>query len=153
MIQKWLASLLADTTDNVLLGRDGQPGGRGMMNFIGDWLTPKAAIRATPDGAAPEQCSPGVRASNASKSLRHSTGRPMRRTTPPGRTPSPEPRTSASTTPRHTYGNGDSALEVFPLMVGMVRRSCAGCPGRGENVIRVRNQGHLDSGLPGTYFL
>jgi alpha-L-rhamnosidase len=156
MIQKWLTSLLADTTDDVLLGRDGQLGGRGMMNFIGDWLTPKGSYSGnTPTAQILNSVHLVYELQIASK-IAAVLGKTADASTYAARADA-----IAKATHRrfynpadHTYGNGDSALEVFPLMVGMVppelRKDVLNAA---ENVIRVRNQGHLDSGLPGTYFL
>ena len=67
----------------------------------------------------------------------------------------PRPSINVFTTPATTtYLNGDSVLEAFPLFTNIVppelrddvRKSL-------ENTIRVRNQGHLDTGMHGTYFL
>ena len=103
MIQKWLASLLADTTDNVLLGRDGQPGGRGMMNFIGDWLTPKGSYSGNTPTAQILNSAHLVYELRIASKIATALGKaedasPMR----PGRTPSPRPPISASTTPPTT---------------------------------------------------
>jgi hypothetical protein len=156
MIQKWLTSLLADTTDDLLLGRDGQPGGRGMMNFIGDWLTPKGSYSGnTPTAQILNSVHLVYELQIASK-IATVLGKTADASTYAARADA-----IAKATHRrfynpadHTYGNGDSALEVFPLMVGVVppelRKDVLNAA---ENVIRVRNQGHLDSGLPGTYFL
>ena len=156
MIQKWLASLLADTTDNVLLGRDGQPGGRGMMNFIGDWLTPKGSYSGnTPTAQILNSVHLVYQLQIASK-IAAALGKTADASTYAARADAIAKATHQRfyNAADHTYGNGDSALEVFPLMVGMVppelRRDVLAAA---ENVIRVRNQGHLDSGLPGTYFL
>jgi len=156
MIQKWLASLLADTTDNVLLGRDGQPGGRGMMNFIGDWLTPKGSYSGTTPTAQILNSVHLVYQLQVASKIATVLGRTADAADYAARADAIARATHQRfyNAADHTYGNGDSALEVFPLMVGMVppelRKDVLAAA---ENVIRVRNQGHLDSGLPGTYFL
>ena len=156
MIQKWLTSLLADTTDNVLLGRDGQPGGRGMMNFIGDWLTPKGSYSGNTPTAHILNSAHLVYQLRIASKIATALGKTADASDYAARADA----TAKATHQRffnaadHTYGNGDSALEVFPLMVGMVPAELRqGVLRAAENIIRVRNQGHLDSGLPGTYFL
>jgi alpha-L-rhamnosidase len=156
MIQKWLASLLADTTDNVLLGRDGQIGGRGMMNFIGDWLTPKGSYSGNHPTAQILNSVHLVYELQIASKIAGALGKTADASTYAARADAIAKATHQRfyNAADHTYGNGDSALEVFPLMVGMVppelRKDVMAAA---ENVIRVRNQGHLDSGLPGTYFL
>jgi alpha-L-rhamnosidase len=156
MIQKWLASLLADTTDNVLLGRDGQPGGRGMMNFIGDWLTPKGSYSGNTPTAQLLNSAHLVYELQIASKIAAALGRTADATDYATKADAIAKATHQRfyNAADHTYGNGDSALEVFPLMVGMVPQELRkDVLAAAENVIRVRNLGHLDSGLPGTYFL
>jgi alpha-L-rhamnosidase len=156
MIQKWLTSLLADTTDNVLLGRDGQPGGRGMMNFIGDWLTPKGSYSGNTPTAQILNSAHLVYELRIAAKIATVLGKAGDASAYAARADAVATATHQRfyNAADHTYGNGDSALQVFPLMVGMVppelRKDVLAAA---EHVIRVRNQGHLDSGLPGTYFL
>jgi alpha-L-rhamnosidase len=53
-----------------------------------------------------------------------------------------------------SYTNGDSVQEAFPLLTGIVPLELRkDVMEKLENTIRVQNQGHLDTGMHGTYFL
>jgi alpha-L-rhamnosidase len=54
----------------------------------------------------------------------------------------------------HAYTNGDSVQEAFPLLTGLVPEELRkDVMKKLENTIRVRNGGHLDTGMHGTYFV
>ena len=54
----------------------------------------------------------------------------------------------------NSYTTGDSVQEAFPLLTGIVPpESRKGVMEKLEHTIRVRNGGHLDTGMHGTYFV
>ena len=53
-----------------------------------------------------------------------------------------------------SYTNGDSVQEAFPLLTGIVPQELRkGVMEKLEHTIRAQNNGHLDTGMHGTYFL
>ena len=55
---------------------------------------------------------------------------------------------------KQCYVLDEEAYQVMPLMTGVVPESLRGSVSRKlEEIIRVKNQGHLDTGMLGTYFL
>jgi len=155
-IQKWLDAITSETVDDVLIGRNGEPGGGSMMRFIGDWLTPKGSYSGdTPTAQILNSVHLIYQLQTAAK-IATALGKPEDAAEYAAKADA----IAAATHGRfynaddHTYGNGDSVLEAFPLLVGMVPEELRmDVMNSLENVLRVRNQGHLDSGLPGTYFL
>jgi len=56
--------------------------------------------------------------------------------------------------PKQCYVLDEEANQVMPLMTGVVPESLRGSVSRKlEEIIRVKNHGHLDTGMLGTYFL
>jgi alpha-L-rhamnosidase len=156
MVRKWLSLIVSETRDNVLIGRGGQPGGGGMMTFIGDWLTPKGSYSGDTPTAQILNSVHVVYELQIAAKIAQALGKPEDAAAFTAQAGAIAKATHQRfyNPADHTYGNGDSTLEVFPLMTGVVppelRKDVMSAA---ENVIRVRNQGHLDSGLPGTYLL
>ncbi len=156
MIQKWMAAITSETRDNVLIGRGGQPGGGGMMTFIGDWLTPKGSYSGEAATAQILNSVHLVYQLQTAAKIATALGKPedAARYTEQAGAIAKATHQKFYNSDDHTYGNGDSTLEAFPLLVGVTPpESRKDVMASLESVIRVRNQGHLDSGLPGTYLL
>jgi alpha-L-rhamnosidase len=159
MIQKWLDYLDSETTEDLLLDHKSHAMGMPMWNFLGDWLTPKGSFGGASSDPRPAQLINSIhfvyqlelasriatvlgkesdsskyseRASAVSKAIHqrfYNAG-------------------------EHDYLNGDSALQAFPLLTNVVPAELRDDVMKSlENTIRVRNEGHLDTGMHGTYFL
>jgi len=155
MIQKWLGYLASETKDDLLLTHTSHAISDN-WNFLGDWLTPKGSFRGnTPPaqqinsvhyvyqlqlasriasvlGKAADAAAYDARAAAVSKAIH-------RRFYNAG---------------DHSYTTGDSVQEAFPLLTGIVPPDLRkGVMEKLENTIRVKNGGHLDTGMHGTYFV
>ena len=159
MIRKWLAYLGSESTEDLLLNHSSHGMTMQVWNYLGDWLTPKGSFRGTsPDprpahlinsvhylyqlqlaskiasvlGKEDESSSYAARGAAIAKAIHQRFYNPA----------------------DHSYTNGDSVQEAFPLLTGVVpadQRSAV--MEKLENTIRVENNGHLDTGMHGTYFL
>jgi alpha-L-rhamnosidase len=155
MIQKWLTEITSETTDNLLLQRKAGVGGGG-MSFIGDWLTPKASYQGAIPTAQILNSVHLVYELQIAAKIAYVLGKPADADAYTAQANAIAKATHERfyNAADHTYGNGDTALEVFPLMTGVVPPELRNdVMNAVDNIIRGRNQGHLDSGLPGTYFL
>lgn len=159
MLQKWLGYLDSETTDDLLLDHRSHAMGMQIWNFLGDWVTPKGSFGGASADPRPAQLINSIhyvyqlevasriatvlgkegdaskysaRAAEVSKAIHQRFYNPV----------------------EHDYLNGDSALQAFPLLTGMVPMEFRDDVMKSlENTIRVRNEGHLDTGMHGTYFL
>ncbi len=159
MIQKWLGYLDSETTEDLLLDHKSHAMGMQMWNFLGDWLTPKGSFGGASADPRPAQLINSIhyvyqlelasriatvlgkesdaskydeRAAAVSRAIHH----------------------RFYNAGEHDYLNGDSALQAFPLLTGIVPTQLRDDVMKSlENTIRVRNEGHLDTGMHGTYFL
>jgi alpha-L-rhamnosidase len=159
MIRKWLDYLASETADDLLLTHKSHAMAMDTWNFLGDWLTPKGSFRGTSADPRPAQLInslhylyqlqlasqiAGVLGKEGDASAYAARGAAVskaihRRFYNPG---------------EHSYLNGDSVLQAFPLLAGVVppelRKSVMQTL---EDTILVRNGGRLDTGMHGTYFL
>jgi alpha-L-rhamnosidase len=161
MIQKWLGYLDSETTGDLLLNHKSHAMSAPMQmwNFLGDWLTPKGSFMGVSADPRPAQLINSIhyvyqlelaskiagalgkdsdasgysaRAATVSKAIQQRFYNPA----------------------SHDYLNGDSALQAFPLLTGIVPPELrSDVMGSLEKTIRVKNEGHLDTGMDGTYFL
>jgi alpha-L-rhamnosidase len=155
MIQKWLGYLASETKDDLLLTHTSHAISDN-WNFLGDWLTPKGSFRGA---TAPAQQINSVHyvyqlqlASRIARVLGKAADAAAY-----------DARAAAVSKAVHqrfynasdfSYTTGDSVQEAFPLLTGIVPpESRKGVMEKLENTIRVRNNGHLDTGMHGTYFL
>jgi alpha-L-rhamnosidase len=159
MIQKWLEYLDSETTEDLLLDHKSHAMGMQMWNFLGDWLTPKGSFGGASADPRPAQLINSIhfvyqlelasriatvlgKESDASKYGDRAGAVSM---AIHGR---------FYNAGEHDYLNGDSALQAFPLLTGVVPTELRDDVMKSlENTIRVRNEGHLDTGMHGTYFL
>jgi alpha-L-rhamnosidase len=156
MMRRWLAYLDSETEGDLLLDHKSHAMSMQTWNFLGDWLTPKGSLRGT---VPPVQAINSVHylyqlqtASKIARVLGESAA-----------AASFDARAAAVSTAIHarfynpgqyTYTNGDSIQQAFPLLTGVVPRDLRqGVMEKLEHVIRVQNNGHLDTGMHGTYFL
>jgi alpha-L-rhamnosidase len=158
MMRKWLGYLKSETSDDLLLDHKSHGMSMQVWNFLGDWLTPKGSFRGTsPDprpaqlinsvhylyqlqlaskiagvlGKDDEASAYGARAAVVAQAIHQRFYNPA----------------------DHSYTNGDSVQEAFPLLTGVVPSELrAGVMEKLENTLR-QNGGHLDTGMHGTYFL
>jgi alpha-L-rhamnosidase len=127
-----------------------------MMTFIGDWLTPKGSYSGNTSTAQILNSVHLVYQLQIAAKIASALGKTDDAAAYTARAGAIAKATHERfyNAGEHTYGNGDSAMEAFALLVGLVPpESRTDVMKSLENVIRVRNQGHLDSGLPGTYLL
>ncbi|MDE3166613.1 MAG: alpha-L-rhamnosidase N-terminal domain-containing protein, partial [Acidobacteriota bacterium] len=159
MIRKWLAYLTSETSGDLLLDHKSHAMTMQTWNFLGDWLTPKGSFRGTSPDPGPAQMINSVHylyQLQLASRIADVLGKE-------GDAAAYNTRAAAVAKAIHqrfynaaegVYSNGDSVLQAFPLMTGVVppelRRSVMD---KLEKVIRVRNGGHLDTGMHGTYFL
>lgn len=159
MISKWLAYLDSETEGDLLLDHKSHAMTMQVWNFLGDWLTPKGSFRNTSPDPAPAQLINSVHfvyqlqlAARIAEVLGRKEDALAYQT-----------RAAAVSKAVHArffnpaesmYSNGDSVLQAFPLMTGVVPGELrTAVMKRLEHTILVRNQGHLDTGMHGTYFL
>jgi len=159
MMAKWLGYLASETQGDLLLDHKSHAMTMQTWNFLGDWLTPKGSFRNTSPDPSPAQMINSVHylyqlqlASKIAEVLGKKNDAAIYNT-----------RAAAVSKAVHArffnpaenmYSNGDSVLQAFPLMTGVVPAELRkAVMAKLENTIRVRNQGHLDSGMHGTYFL
>ena len=159
MIQKWLGYLNSETTDNLLLNHKSHAMGMQMWNFLGDWVTPKGSFGGASADPRPAQLINSVhyvyQLETASK-IAGALGKEEDAATYSARATA----TAKAIHPHfynadsHNYVNGDSVLEAFPLLTDVVPPELRkDVMDNLEKTIRVRNEGHFDTGMHGTYFL
>ncbi len=159
MIQRWLGYLASESTDGLLLSHKSHAMTMQVWNFLGDWLTPKGNFRGTSPDPRPAQLINSVhylyQLQLASK-IAHVLGRDADASeyAARGDVVSKAIHHRFYNAADHSYGNGDSIQEAFPLLTGVVppdfRKDVME---KLEHTIRVQNGGHLDTGMHGTYFL
>jgi len=159
MIQKWLGYLASESPDGILVDHKSHAMSMQTWNFLGDWLTPKGSVRG--NGPNPEPALAvntvhylyqlqlaakiaGVLGKDADAKAFAAraaiVGTAVHR--------------KFYDAAEHGYTNGDSMQEAFPLLTGMVPEDQRkAVMDKLENTIRVRNGGHLDTGMHGTYFV
>lgn len=159
MIRKWLGYLHSETQGDLLLDHKSHAMSMQVWNFLGDWLTPKGSFRNTSPDPAPAQLINSVHylyqlqlAGRIAEVLGRKDDAALYAA-----------RAAAAAKAIHArfynqaesmYSNGDSVLQAFPLMTGVVPPELRkAVMDRLEHTIMVRNQGHLDTGMHGTYFL
>ncbi len=156
MIQKWLGYLASETTDNLLLDHKSHAMGMQAWNFLGDWLTPKGSLRGTV---------PPVQLINTTQylyqlQLASKIAKVLGKTSDASSYDARAAAVSKAIHQRffnaadHSYTNGDSVQEAFPLLTGVVPSELRpGVMKKLEDTILVQNRGHLDTGMHGTYFV
>ncbi len=159
MIQKWLGYLDSETTDDLLLDHKSHAMRMQMWNFLGDWLTPKGSFGGANADPRPAQLINSIhyvyQLELASK-IASVLGKESDASTYDARAiaVSKAIHQRFYNADDHNYLNGDSVLEAFPLLTGVVPPELRDDVMKSlENTIRVRNEGHLDTGMHGTYFL
>ncbi|MBI4910642.1 MAG: family 78 glycoside hydrolase catalytic domain [Acidobacteria bacterium] len=159
MISKWLGYLASETQGDLLLDHKTHAMTMQMWNFLGDWLTPKGSFRNTNPDPTPAQLINSVhylyQLQLASK-IADVLGRKDEVTAFNARAAAVSKAIHARfyNPAESMYSNGDSVLQAFPLMTGVVPPQLRkAVMDKLENTILVRNQGHLDTGMHGTYFL
>jgi alpha-L-rhamnosidase len=159
MIQKWLGYLSSETTDDLLLDHKSHAMALQQWNFLGDWLTPKGSFRGTSPDPRPAQLINSVHylyQLELAAKIAVVLGRSADASNYSTRAVAVSKAVQEHFYNRgdYSYANGDSVLEAFPLLTGVVppelRKDVIE---RLENTIRVHNGGHLDTGMHGTYFL
>ncbi len=159
MIQKWLGYLDSETTEDLLLNHRSHAMAMEMWNFLGDWVTPKGNIRGNSPDPRPAQSINSIHylyqlqlASKIATVLGKQADASAYAV-----------RATAVANAIHrrfynaadySYTNGDSVQEAFPLLTGVVPPELRnGVTDKLENTIMIRNGGHLDTGMHGTYFV
>jgi alpha-L-rhamnosidase len=159
MIAKWLGYLAGETEGDLLLDHRSHAMAMQTWNFLGDWLTPKGSFRNTGPDPTPAQLINSVhylyQLRLASK-IADVLGKKDDVTAFNARAAAVSKAIHARfyNAAESMYSNGDSVLQAFPLMTGVVPpEQREAVMAKLENTILVRNQGHLDTGMHGTYFL
>lgn len=159
MMAKWLGYLASETEGDLLLDHKSHAMTMQVWNFLGDWLTPKGSFRNTSPDPAPAQLINSVHylyQLQLAAKIADVLGKKEDAAAYQTRAASVSKAIHARYyNPAETmYSNGDSVLQAFPLMTGVVPAELRkGVMDKLENTILVRNQGHLDTGMHGTYFL
>jgi alpha-L-rhamnosidase len=156
MIQKWLGYLASETTGGLLLDHKSHGMGMQAWNFLGDWLTPKGSLRGT---VPPVQAINTVHylyqlqlAAKIANVLGKSADAAAYRARAAGVSKAVQERFYNAAD--NTYTNGDTVQLAFPLLTGVVPAELReGVAKKLEETILVRNGGHLDTGMHGTYFV
>ena len=155
MIQKWLAYLASETQDDLLLKHTSHAISDN-WNFLGDWLTPKGSFRGDTPPAQQINSVHYVYQLQLAARIARVLGKTADAS-------AYDARAAAVSKAVHqrfynvadsSYTTGDSVQEAFPLLTGIVPPDLRkGVMAKLENVIRVQNNGHLDTGMHGTYFV
>lgn len=159
MIRNWLGYLGSEITGDLLQDHKSHAMSMQAWNFLGDWLTPKGSFRGTSPDRRPAQLMNSVhylyqlqRASKIASTLGKDDDASAYAAR--GAAVSKAIHQRFYNAADHSYDNGDSIQEAFPLLTGVVPPELrAGVMEKLENTIRVQNGGHLDTGMNGTYFL
>ncbi len=159
MIRKWLGYLASESTDDLLLTHKSHAMTMQMWNFLGDWLTPKGSFRETDVDPSPAQLINSLHylyqlqlASKIARTIGNEQDASLYAAR--GAAVSKAIHKRFYNPGDHSYSNGDSVLEAFPLLTGVVPPELRkGVMEKLENTIRIQNGGHLDTGMHGTYFL
>jgi alpha-L-rhamnosidase len=156
MIQKWLGYLASEATDDLLLDHKSHAMTMQTWNFLGDWLTPKGSFRGN---SAPAQAINSVHYGYQLQLAGKIAGILGKETDAAAYTARAAAVSKAIhqrfyNAADHSYTNGDSVQEAFPLLTGVVPAELRkNVMEKLENTIRVQNGGHLDTGMHGTYFV
>jgi alpha-L-rhamnosidase len=155
MIQKWLGYLASETKGDLLLTHTSHAISDN-WNFLGDWLTPKGSFRGETPPAQQINSVHYVYQLQLASRIARVLGKSADAS-------AYDARAAAVSKAVHqrfynaadnSYTNGDSVQEAFPLLTGIVPPELRkGVMERLEQTIRVRNGGHLDTGMHGTYFV
>ncbi len=159
MIRKWLGYLESESTEGLLLKHTSHAMSMQTWNYLGDWLTPKGSIRGDSPDPRPAQLVNSVHylyqfqlASKIARVLGKEDDASLYAER--GAAVSKAIHQRFYNAADHSYGNGDSIQEAFPLLTGVVPAELrAGVMQKLEDTIRIQNHGHLDTGMHGTYFL
>ncbi len=159
MMQKWLGYLDSETTGDLLLDHKSHAMGMQMWNFLGDWVTPKGSFGGASADPRPAQLINSIHyvyQLELASRIAGVLGKGSDASTYSARAATVSKAINQrfyNASERH-YLNGDSALQAFPLLTGVVPPDLRGDVMQSlENTIRVRNEGRLDTGMDGTYFL
>lgn len=159
MLQKWLSYLASETTDDLLLNHSSHAMSMQMWNYLGDWLTPNGSFRGNSPDPRPAQLINSVhylyqlqiasKIAGALSNEEESASYASR-----GAAVAKAIQEHFYNAADHSYTNGDSVQEAFPLLTGVVPENLrSAVMEKLEDTIRFRNHGHLDTGMHGTYFL
>ena len=155
MIQKWLGYLASETQDDLLLTHTSHAISDN-WNFLGDWLTPKGSFRGNTPPAQHINSVHYVYQLQLASRIASVLGKTADASAYDARVAA----VSKAVHQRfynagdYSYTNGDSVQEAFPLLTGIVPPELRkGVMEKLENTIRVQNDGHLDTGMHGTYFV
>ena len=155
MIQKWLGYLASETQDDLLLTHTSHAISDN-WNFLGDWLTPKGSFRGNVPPAQQINSVHYVYQLQLASRIARVLGKAADAS-------AYDARAAAVSKAIHqrfynasdaSYTTGDSVQEAFPLLTGIVPPELRkGVMERLEQTIRVRNDGHFDTGMHGTSLL
>jgi len=156
MIRKWLAYLTSEMQDGLLLDHKSHAMSLQIWNFLGDWLTPSGSFRGNSPPAQLINCAHFLYQLQIASKIAQVLGLAA---------DSSEYNLQAAALAKaihqrfynaatQSYTNGDSIQLAFPLLTGVVPAELRSAVLKKlEDTIRVRNQGRLDTGMHGTYFL
>jgi len=155
MIQKWLGYLASETKGDLLLTHTSHAISDN-WNFLGDWLTPKGSFRGNTPPARQINCVHYVYQLQLASKIAVVLGKAADAAAYDARAAAVSKAVHRRffNASDHSYTNGDSVQQAFPLLTGIVPPELRkGVMERLEHTIRVRNGGHLDTGMHGTYFV
>ncbi|MGO9258272.1 MAG: family 78 glycoside hydrolase catalytic domain [Bryobacteraceae bacterium] len=156
MIRKWLGYLASESSEDLLLDHKSHAMTIQTWNFLGDWLTPKGSFRGNSPPAQAINSVHYVYQLQLASKIAGVLGKEVDAAAYTARAAA----VSKAIHQRfynaadHSYTNGDSVQEAFPLLTGVVPAQLRkDVMEKLENTIRVHNGGHLDTGMHGTYFV
>jgi len=159
MIRKWLGYLASETTEDLLLDHKSHAMTMQNWNFLGDWLTPKGSFRGTSPDPRPAQAINSIHYLYQLQLAGRIAGALGKEADASAYTARAAAVSQAIhqrfyNAAEHSYTNGDSVQEAFPLLTGVVPAEFRkDVMEKLENTLHVQNGGHLDTGMHGTYFL
>ncbi len=156
MIRKWLGYLDSQASGDLLLDHKSHAMSMQTWNFLGDWLTPKGSFRGASPPAQAINSVHYVHQLQLASRIARVLGKEVEAAAYDARAAA----VSRAIHQRfynpadHSYTNGDSVQLAFPLHTGVVPPELRkAVMDRLEHTITIRNRGHVDTGMHGTYFV
>lgn len=159
MMQKWLRYLQSEASDNLLLTHKSHAMTMQRWNFLGDWLTPRGNHSGSDADPRPAQLINSLHYVYQLQ-LAAKIAAVLGKNGDAATYDALEKLAAQSIHQKFcnagdcSYGTGESIYEAFPLLTGVVPPELRkDVMDKLEHTIRVRNGGHYDTGMHGTYFL
>jgi alpha-L-rhamnosidase len=159
MMQNWLHYLQSEASDSLLLTHKSHAMSMQRWNFLGDWLTPRGNHSGSDADPRPAQLINSLHYVYQLQ-LAAKIAAVLGKNGDAATYAALEKLAARSIHQKFynagdcSYGTGESIYEAFPLLTGVVPPELRkDVMDKLEHTIRVRNSGHYDTGMHGTYFL